>query len=566
MRQWSFIGFEWMIHDLSRLRNVVEGLQETFEVSNQEVPPCPEGFEVLRETPLLGDGRFNLEVTQDSHTSEGLDAATKTLNLSVLVTSLMVDRGYETPASIMVAIKCQDDRVGERGARAGKWIWERWENDWLFREGSEVWECPLPTLSSLLENVKIAATDSLVLCVQIHSPTGPFIPQQPQSYYVPRELLEGLESLLDDANTGDVKFVCLQRLAPEGPRSPAPHSRQSSSSPTETLARKRVIWAHSNILSQRSEYFSTMLSSSFSESAGAHPEGRRIHTIVVEEADFETTYWLLKFCYANWLKFKDVDEPRAAIEGIGAGWNIKWLSSGPGEWEWKPFRSSSSEGALNTDSRSTTSGDGEGIRSPFSENPVSPSTNVTTTATRVPPQSNKMPSTARSVSGPSVPRRSQGSSSTGQDGRVKLVPLTTTQSSYSGVPHPLSPHSQRQIHVDPHAHPTPEPASASALAMYIVAHRYAMPNLATLALEHMMATISPQTGFTLLLASTVWVEIHSLIEDYVVEKWEQVSTTAEFEACCAEVAAGEWGPDGGKAMMKLFRRLQSPGVLGVVRA
>lgn len=128
-----------MIHDLSRLRNVVEGLQETFEVSNQEVPPCPEGFEVLRETPLLGDGRFNLEVTQDSHTSEGLDAATKTLNLSVLVTSLMVDRGYETPASIMVAIKCQDDRVGERGARAGKWIWERWENDWLFREGSEVW-------------------------------------------------------------------------------------------------------------------------------------------------------------------------------------------------------------------------------------------------------------------------------------------------------------------------------------------------------------------------------------------------------------------------------------------
>ena len=41
-------------------------------------------------------------------------------------------------ASMFAAIKCQDDRVGERGARA-EWAWECWQNLWVFRQGSEVW-------------------------------------------------------------------------------------------------------------------------------------------------------------------------------------------------------------------------------------------------------------------------------------------------------------------------------------------------------------------------------------------------------------------------------------------
>lgn len=45
---------------------------------------------------------------------------------------------YEMSASMMTAIKCQDDRVGERGARP-EWVWEFWQNDWVFREESEVW-------------------------------------------------------------------------------------------------------------------------------------------------------------------------------------------------------------------------------------------------------------------------------------------------------------------------------------------------------------------------------------------------------------------------------------------
>jgi hypothetical protein len=476
----------------------------------------------------------------------------------------------------MVAIKCQDDRVGERGARAGKWIWEHWQSDWSFREGSEVWECALPSLSSLFENHKITATDSFILCVQIHSPTGPFIPQQPQSYYVPRELLEGLESLLDSANTGDVKFVCLQRLtndqSVEVPSLSASPST-SSTSTVEKLARKRIIWAHSDILSQRSDYFATMFSSSFSEAASLHPEGRKIHTVMVEEADFETTYWLLKFCYANWLKFKDVDDPRLAIEGIGAGWNTRWLSHGAGEWDWKPILPVQSDENLNADSRSATSGDGsEGAQSGQTSSVyqgigASPSINRTTGSTTrtTQPVPKTSPSSVRTVSSSNISRRPAGSSSISADARSKPVPISTSKTGYGTGHYPLSPHSQRQMNLDPHPHPTPEPLPASALAMYVVAHRYAMPNLATLALEHMMSTITPQTSFALLLASSIWEEIQTIVEDYVVEKWDQVSVSIEFETCCAEVAAGEWGPEGGRVMMKLLRRLRSPNALGVVR-
>ena len=75
--------------------------------------------------------------------------------------------------------------------------------------------------------------------------------------------------------------------------------------------------------------------------------------------------------------------------------------------------------------------------------------------------------------------------------------------------------------------------------MYQVAHRYAMPALAALAQEHMMNTLTPRGSFALLLATAVWEELHALVQDYVVEKWDEVSASEEFEECCREVAAGE---------------------------
>lgn len=45
---------------------------------------------------------------------------------------------FEISASMLAAIKCQDDRVGERGARAD-WAWDTWQTEWTFRHDNEVW-------------------------------------------------------------------------------------------------------------------------------------------------------------------------------------------------------------------------------------------------------------------------------------------------------------------------------------------------------------------------------------------------------------------------------------------
>lgn len=47
-------------------------------------------------------------------------------------------------------------------------------------------------------------------------------------------------------------------------------------------------------------------------------------------------------------------------------------------------------------------------------------------------------------------------------------------------------------------------------------------------------------------------------QDYVVQQWDEVSNSSEFERCLEEISAGEWGPEGGKVLTRLFRRLRSP--------
>jgi hypothetical protein len=85
-----------------------------------------------------------------------------------------------------------------------------------------------------------------------------------------------------------------------------------------------------------------------------------------------------------------------------------------------------------------------------------------------------------------------------------------------------------------------------------------MPGLAALALGHMMSTITPESSFALLLAASAWEDLRLLVEvrvdippvmllfmtsrlqDYVVERWQDVSRCHEFEQCCEEVAGGEY--------------------------
>lgn len=431
-------------------------------------------------------------------------------------------------------------------------------------------ECPLPPLSTLMENSRIQNTDSFVICVQIHSPVGPFFPQQPSAFYVPRDLLDGLEASLDNPSkfastnrepipkdfividTGDVQFVCLERMDQNlqmsptlGPsRSPSTtsssaHDSSSFFSP-QTVARKRILYAHSDILTRRSEYFATMLSSSFCENTSqgnwaTRGSERKTYTIVVEEADFVTIYWLLKWIYANWLLFNENDDPRAAIEGIGAGWSAKWLNAnGPGEWDWKKFSKAPvvDDLASRSDARSIASGEsarsgdakGKGKDMPF-QNPatVSPTRNTpnrNSATTSVTPSA-KVPSRQSTASISRRTNPAEVKTSSAIAGVSMPVPLSLSSVTHappsSAAPnvYPLSPRTagtRQHPAPDPHQHPTAAPPPASALSMYQIAHRYSIPGLATLALEHMINTINPECSFGLLLACNMWDELRVLVE------------------------------------------------------
>ncbi|KAG9122673.1 hypothetical protein FRC07_000854 [Ceratobasidium sp. 392] len=630
MKQWSFNAFEWQVRDVRALRAYLDhwGAEQALVGSSGQNDASGNGNqknipELLRESPIIGDGKFKLEVCA-SYTPTDLESAVDTVGsagarLSVFVTSLMLDyaphTNIELCTTMMAAVKVRGDLAGERGARAD-WLWEFWDQDWTFRKESEFWECSLPPLSTILEHPRVAATNSFVLCIQIHTPVGPQIPQQPSIYYVPKDLLEGIEASLDNANTGDVQFVCLERLGPSSSPSGTltPNSRRSSSesstypshSSSRLIARKRVIYAHSDILRTRAggEYFSTMFSSGFSESAAAAPGERKMHTIIVEEADFNTIYWMLKWVYGNWLLFQEDDDPRVVFNSMGQGQSTKWLPSSyasgsaqgsapiqrSGEWEWQTLYrmgTPSEAGSLGQSLRSLVLDDVNPEGTPghaqaSSQGSGEPETAVQEPSTRAPPAPTprttvRSPSTAGSSvrrGGAKVGSAGPGSSARG--GAAGGSSGGAFRAGGTGFP-PVSPHTPRYPHThthshahphphalaprpqpDPHPHPTPPPPPASALAVYQTAHRYALPGLAQLALEHLLGTITPRKAFALLLATRVWDELHTLVADYVVDAWDEVARSEEFEACCREVAAGEWGTDGGKTLAELFRRLQSP--------
>jgi len=275
-----------------------------------------------------------------------------------------------------------------------------------------------------------------------------------------------------------------------------------------------------------------MLSSSFAENSVPVNGERKVYTVIVEEADFETMYWLLKYCYANWLLFKQDDDPRAAIEGVGAGWSVKCLNDHRGEWEWKTFhKAGSNEDA--GDNKSVASGESLPVSSAVSHSTSAKSetyhpnvsTNMVTVGsskpspskTTIPPNPSRHASSSsgRRTSAPNTSSSVTLSVTTGSSSipRAKPLPNLAQPNFPSAAHYPVSPRSGRpSLTPDPHPHPTLVPAPASALAIYQTAHRYVMPHLAALALEHIMSTINPHSSFALLLATSLWEELRSLIE------------------------------------------------------
>ena len=53
-------AFEWVVRDVSRLRDHIEN---NTTIEGNEEPYGDEEFEILKESPELGDGKFKLEIS-----------------------------------------------------------------------------------------------------------------------------------------------------------------------------------------------------------------------------------------------------------------------------------------------------------------------------------------------------------------------------------------------------------------------------------------------------------------------------------------------------------------------
>lgn len=102
---------------------------------------------------------------------------------------------------------------------------------------------------------------------------------------VPRDMIDAMTALIDVPNGADVRFVCLE------------HENEAEDGMEDGMrSRKRVIYANSQVLAARSPYFLDLFAISFAENTQISSD--RIKTVVVESADFNTVYWMLRYVFS----------------------------------------------------------------------------------------------------------------------------------------------------------------------------------------------------------------------------------------------------------------------------
>ncbi|PWY98398.1 hypothetical protein BCV70DRAFT_220822 [Testicularia cyperi] len=593
------ISFTWLVRDLHLLRDEVEHSPPPSE-GGRSVSAGAGKSEVWTTQPIFGDGKWKLEL-------QPIGGASITV-LSVYLSAMVLDYNHadiEIPASIMLAIRPVRRPIGANGSLHGGWTWRRFY-DFTFRREAEFFAChDLPSLSEMLQDAAISRDDSFALTVQLDSSldmAGARPPFEVDGHrLVPRTVIGSLRGLLDDANSGDVRIVVRERgllVAPAesihdmhgesqaGHVVPFPVGSKvsfetgSAQDPDHVFVRDRFLWAHSSILKNRSEYFSTMLTSDFSEGIGETystggaggrsdtiESGRCVRTLRIPDADFVTTYWFLRYLYTEEIQFADEEDVRSTV--LDEDWTREEEQEREREREEQVDALRLGQHELHITSTATSpfglgGGGGGHDSTPTATSPTVALVRGREAGSGIVAGSGRYGTTA-STSG-SIRARTSGASLTGGSS----MPSSPSAASSSTV---TAAHNQyddayrskpqgRSCGVgpvdDPHVHPTREPGKASALSIFRLAHRYHMQDLSRLASLHLISTLTPQTCFPLLLATSMYTELHTRVKTYVYTHWHLVANTQEFERCCDEVSTGMWGSDAGKTLRAFVRSLVSP--------
>jgi hypothetical protein len=384
----------------------------------------------------------------------------------------------------------------------------------------------------------------------------------------------------DETNLSSASASTLNLMSQTCPLSRT-ESRTTASSHIERDAeqdplvfRKRVLYAHSDILKHRSEYFKDMLE--FNEScrpstAPRQGQGqdaeRKIETIYCEDTDYQTLYWMLRWIYTDDLEFSEEDDVRRVVGRNGMSGDlqakrvlgVKGVVPMQDEWGW---HSSSADrdvdgasigilggdmerlgpdtspqmgssilslpgSVLSTGSQASTSpgaSNRDRLTGTSSGSRLSPA--VTPTRTRSTAGESKLLSgVGRSAAKPSnTPSRYNGGIKAPSQTRpvVTSPPINTRRPVSRAVTtsSPSRPSTHRPR--DPHCHPTPAPPSAASFAIYVLAHEYNLVGLQQVARSVLLDKLTPSTACSLLLASYKYGELHAETQAYVVEHWSAI--------------------------------------------
>ncbi|RXK37333.1 hypothetical protein M231_05399 [Tremella mesenterica] len=116
---------------------------------------------------------------------------------------------------------------------------------------------------------------------------------------------------------------------------------------------------------------------------------------------------------------------------------------------------------------------------------------------------------------------------------------------------------QSILHPDPNPHPTPQPGPASALRIYMLAHRYRLDMLESLAREHLVGLLNVDNAMGMLLVTYRYEILHRDIREYILDRWSSVKRSNEYSKCLDEIRSGFWGDDGWPAFRELVDELAS---------
>lgn len=343
--EWSFFGFSATISNLQQLS---DDLEHTSAVPGRARSPTVDitrsasahgSFEVLSHSFA---GKFKCDIFKSptlpwaSHDSaQGADPLSasshgqKHLSLylscrelpsSISEHCILIDLDMNDtdpmgdaciPASIHIALR---DSKQESAAP----IWELWQAH-TFGDTSDYMECTFPLPSTLLQNLKVRHSDSVILTVQVQSPASASsarrasplnIPQFPSARLAPKSLLNGLLDMLDCPHTSDVEITVFERSTPtEASDAEAdlgttlPEAGLGATEEQPTMYRRRTFFAHSAILRARSSYFDAMLGGTDWNESATEANGKRRHRVTLD-FDYVAVYWLLRFLYTDQSEFR----------------------------------------------------------------------------------------------------------------------------------------------------------------------------------------------------------------------------------------------------------------------